>query len=171
MDFLDQPLKIKTHKIFDIKYKHTTNRRQRMTQEILFRGIRTDGGGWVEGDLYRSKWQGRYWCGIRRCWGVDVYNHKVIPETVGQYIRTINAQRLFDGDMFIDINHPEDIHKIEITQGEPAVFRSIREQGVVDDWVRDRCSLNVFAAAWADTFKIIGTIHDHLLEAINHDTN
>ncbi len=135
-----------------------------MTREILFRGLRTDGGGWAEGNLI----QFRHFDGVKfvdivvislQNTGTEI--DKVIPETVGQFVRTINGQRLFDGDMFIQINHPETVHKIKIIDGEPTVWQKVVIQGV-HDWMRDRVGLSVFAKAWQDTFQIIGTIHDDM---------
>jgi hypothetical protein len=137
-----------------------------MTREILFRGLRTDGGGWVEGDLVHHHPTGRTFIAK----GLAEPIIEVHPDTVGQYIRTINGQRFFDGDIFIHMNHPETTHKVEIIDGEPTVWQNVVIQGVnarlfSTNWIKDRAGLSVFAAALADTFKIIGTIHDHLLEA------
>ena len=138
-----------------------------MNREILFRGIRGDGGGWAEGWYINGVIHAHNQSGGALgensdgsiSIGMDVW--KVIPETVGQYIRTINGQRLFNGDMFIHVNHPETTHKVEIIDGEAVVFA----RGETTGWIRDnRSSLSVYAKAWEDTFKIIGTIHDHLLE-------
>ena len=137
-----------------------------MKREILFRGIRTDGGGWVEGVPLKNKIgtfiiteKNPHFCHDYGYIEINEFE-PVIPETVGQFIRTINNQKVFDGDMFIQINHPETVHKIKIIDGEPTVWQKVVIQGV-HDWMRDRVGLSVFAKAWQDTFQIIGTIHDN----------
>jgi len=60
-------------------------------REIKFRGLRTDGGGWVEGDLIQPN---------------NIFNTlsgmvKVHPETVGQFtgLKDKNGREIFEGDV------------------------------------------------------------------------
>lgn len=66
-------------------------------REILFRGKRTDGSGWIEGDLRRSDFAP---ISIKQR-DVLVAEIEVIPETVGQYtgLKDRNGRRIFEGDI------------------------------------------------------------------------
>jgi hypothetical protein len=64
-----------------------------MNREIKFRGLRTDGGGWVEGDLVQPN---------------NIFNTlsgmvKVHPETIGQFtgLKDKNGREIFEGDLII----------------------------------------------------------------------
>jgi len=69
-------------------------------REIKFRGLRTDGGGWVEGDLIQPN---------------NIFNTlsgmvKVHPETVGQFtgLKDKNGKDVFEGNLIIlgsNVNH------------------------------------------------------------------
>lgn len=60
-----------------------------------FRGKRTDKNEWVYGDLTKGEEDGLY--RIHTSFSI---RHYVLPETVGQYWRTVNKQDLYDGDVF-----------------------------------------------------------------------
>lgn len=71
-------------------------------REILFRGKRTDNGGWIEG-FYYQKPNPLSQDGLPIFHGISdlpPFGEEVDPDTVGQYIGTdINGARLFEGDI------------------------------------------------------------------------
>ena len=132
-----------------------------MTREILFRGIRTDGGGWVEGDLvqdcnfvfygeYGDKEHHRHKTAIIDGGEID----KVIPETVGQYtgLTDKNFKKVFIGDKIRSYGfYEEDI--LEVIQMESGLYAGqYNGEFDIDEFIE-----------W-DEVEVIGTIHDHLLE-------
>lgn len=65
-------------------------------REILFRGFRVDGNGWVYGDLITKPVH--HDCVILEN---GVINYSVIPESVGQYTgkNDKNSLKIFEGDI------------------------------------------------------------------------
>jgi uncharacterized phage protein (TIGR01671 family) len=150
-----------------------------MKREILFRGIRTDGGGCVEGDLVQD-------CDLMK----DECSHyyetaiiddgevtEVIPETVGQYtgLNDKNGKKIFEGDLIsftsdtLQGDYEDEIltsYKLpDGTFGDPPdiVIWNSKECGffmkeATEGWLN---------AMWCNNYYIIGTIHDHLLEEAN----
>ena len=127
-----------------------------MKREILFRGLRTDGDGWVEGLLFYSHGTGIWSITASNGWlpsysnpdeGESTVYHPVHPETVGQFTGLLdkNGKKVFEGDIVTDIYDNSD--KIE--------------------WLEAAsCSCCNEASGWAYSvseakqLEIIGTIHD-----------
>jgi hypothetical protein len=67
-------------------------------REIICRGKRTDGGGWVEGSLIQEPHRTRIFTAKD---DRSSSLHEVFPETVGQYINfnDKNGRKIFQGDL------------------------------------------------------------------------
>lgn len=80
-------------------------------REILFRGKRADNGEWVEGYYFYGFELGYNPQGYDdvppRCHYIFTDNgyFEVVPETVGQYIRTIERNKIFEGDIVKAYKH------------------------------------------------------------------
>lgn len=78
-------------------------------REIEFRGLRTDGGGWIYGYYVYDECYGQHFIERNEPTGGDGYNepktdlsrHNVFPETVGQYIgvNDYEGTKIFEGDL------------------------------------------------------------------------
>ena len=132
-------------------------------REILFRGIRTDNGEWVEG--YLTKRPSSVQIGCSSPWYIDVPprdpddaggTYNVFPETVGQYtgLTDKNGTRIFEGDICRNIKTGEVV--------------SVRWHGTMAGYVwskrKDNCqNLFDFGELFRayDKYEVIGNIYDN----------
>jgi len=95
-----------------------------MNREILFRGKRIDNGEWIFGDISQSQQN------IITINPIDSSfmfqdRKEVIPETVGQFVKRINDEMYFDGDIFVIRNLENLRYFIQIDDGEINVHHCI----------------------------------------------
>lgn len=130
-------------------------------REILFRGKRTDGTGWIEG-FYFQKPNPRSEDGQPVYHGITdlpPFCAEVIPETVGQYtgLKDKNGKQIFEGDI-IKAKIEGGNHEGFTWPNMPVDF----QQGAFclnDQNGRVFCVLGAFAPSVS--FEVIGNIHDN----------
>ena len=83
-----------------------------MKIEILFRALRTDGQGWVYGDLIQySDTEYKILEPFFRQWDILEGGYNVIPETVGQLIHVNDeGEEFYTGDIVRQYNHDSDTY-------------------------------------------------------------
>ncbi|HBC97991.1 MAG TPA: hypothetical protein DC034_14515 [Clostridium sp.] len=102
---------------------------ENIMQEAKFRGKRVDNGDWHYG-FYREFTMPDCWKHEAYRDGVNYYidakgtneSHLVIPETVGQYIQTINGYEIYVGDIV-------KAYKYGDTETEPFINKIVFENG------------------------------------------
>lgn len=117
-----------------------------MKREIKFRGLRTDGKGWVYGFYFKTE-SGSF---------IGEYNEEVevIPETIGQFtgLKDKNGVEIYEGDRIRDYGH-----------GYSIKFGSYFWQGtqITGFFFNDN---NPFGACVAPyQYEVIGNIHENTL--------
>lgn len=139
-------------------------------REIIFRGLRTDGKGWVIGDLiqdvsytyiYPHDEHGRN----------DHESIEVIPESVGQYtgLKDKNGLECFEGDIvkmyrYDDISHKHEVSKVwksGKSHDEIAEVKFIHSSFVVWSELIQSHRAFMYMARPGESFEIIGNIHEH----------
>jgi hypothetical protein len=125
-----------------------------MKREILFRGLKTDGSGWVKGYLYRVA--GVHYITNETDTGYAV-NYPVHPDTVGQFVKETvyrgTKMRVFVGDKVkVILPYDENVYTAEVIYDESfSAFRYL---------------VNIKNGKYYHNFgviqvvEIIGTIHD-----------
>jgi hypothetical protein len=136
-------------------------------RDIKLRGLRTDGKGWVYGILLKNKVgvfivteENPHYCHQYGYIEIDQFQ-PVIPESVGQYIETINNQEVFDGDIFC-IKHSQYSYYVKIENGLQAICYHVDKK----DW-DDKSPLRwgplyrIKELGWQNDFHITGNIHQN----------
>jgi hypothetical protein len=133
-----------------------------MKREILFRGIRTDGGGWVEGDLVQDS---DIFLDDEPCfiyYETAIINSKiyeVIPETVGQYIASNDlVRRPFVGDKIRAFTRNDSLKAKPLEM----VLNYYNGCFMVSTY-----TWHEFYKHFQSDYEIIGTIHDHFFVVDN----
>jgi len=120
---------------------------EKVMKEILFKAKRVSDGVWVEG--YPVK-LGSYWRMHK-----DIHRFLIYPETLCQYLGTINNQKVFDGDKFkirlgfdyfVKYENFQSIAFLENENGNHMVWG---------------CLSRIIELGWENDFQITGNIHDN----------
>lgn len=115
-----------------------------------YRGMRTDNGEWVYGDLMHGvkEQKGYAWIWQETEDELGVHEYQIIPETVGQEIGIIdkNGKKIYSGDI---VEYNEEYGQIEYHDSEAMYVVSF------DTWFTDFdhiCGIDV---------EVVGTVYEH----------
>lgn len=131
-------------------------------REIIFRGKRVDNGEWVEGLLWKKKYNHNK-IFISYFPDEDDYEDTVVvdPETVGQYtgLKDKNGKRIFEGDVIKDSYGL--LWLVVFENNAFAVKNRLMELcfALWEQWVYDWDSKEWISPS--DRFEVIGNIHDN----------
>ena len=121
-----------------------------------FRGLRTDGKGWICGDLLHNHWTGGDTftpCAIRYLIG-DLYSHpiEVRPETVGQisFSQDVFGYAIYQGHIVID----------PLTKMISVVKYGFCKKLGFNGWFLENEHMNYVSALTEQDLEIIGNIHE-----------
>lgn len=146
-------------------------------REIKFRG-QTITREWVYGSLYIGELDGQEYAVIMNNKTTSVAKdlpnriaiafdredvHIVYPATVGQYWRTINGKKLFDGDIFRFKVGDEYIIRMVRYSEEQAVFCIINPSQLKNEkWMQiEQIPNSLWWQKFVNDIEIIGNIHDN----------
>lgn len=126
-------------------------------REILFRGKHTRTGEWVEGLLWKKKYNHDKLfisCFPDKDDNEEIYIIK--PETVGQYTGRIdrNFKRIFEGDIVAGAAHWLDRMKNGVVTFRDGSFGLIWYRGDIEQF-------NPFTSMCNVEYEVIGNIHDN----------
>lgn len=120
-----------------------------MKREIKFRGLRTDGKGWVFGDLLNPHE------GNQSTWIAVENGHimEVRPETVGQFtgLKDKNGNEIFEGDLINVHGRFSAFWRGAVVEYRAPSFVIQKKEGVCDEFRLDE---------WESDFEVIGNIHE-----------
>ena len=127
-------------------------------REILFRGKRTETGEWVEGFLWKKKYND----GTRifmSCFPDKDDNEKVYvvwPETVGQYagLTDKNGEKIFEGDIIAGAAYWLEHGKNGVVTYRDGAFGIVWYRGDVEQF-------NAFTSMCNVEYEVIGNIHNN----------